>query len=69
MTADDMLKAAWSAALRGDMAERDRLCALMKIQLEAETRARAIATVLASDFMVDAKGVAYRSVDIYAAGN
>jgi hypothetical protein len=28
MSVDDCLKAAWQALLRGDTAERDRLCAL-----------------------------------------
>jgi hypothetical protein len=31
MTIEDCVRAAWAALMRGDYAERDRLCALAKI--------------------------------------
>jgi hypothetical protein len=38
LTADDCLRAAWQALLRGDAAERDRLCALAENLIKAGDR-------------------------------
>jgi hypothetical protein len=38
MTAQDCLRAAWQALLRGDTAERDRLCGLANNVLNASER-------------------------------
>jgi hypothetical protein len=40
MSPDDCLKAAWNALLRGDLAERDRMCDLAKNLMNAGERVR-----------------------------
>lgn len=55
----DSLKAAFAALLEGDTAERDRLCRLAEMQMQAEARSAALAQVLGTDFYVSADGTAY----------
>jgi hypothetical protein len=61
-TSSDGLKAAMSALLRGDAAERDRLVERTKRLLEAEDYAARIERVLSVDFYVRADGVAISTV-------
>ena len=59
MTTDDHMRAAWSALLRGDTAERDRQCDLAKaalIEEEREEVIRAATRVMSVDFYVKADG-------------
>ncbi len=42
MTAEEYLKMAWDALLRGDLAERDRLCDLSLRTFDEEERLRAL---------------------------
>lgn len=53
-----------AALMRGDTAERDRLCRRAEVLLNAEAKSRALAMVMAVDFMVDSKGTAYRTRDL-----
>lgn len=57
-TSDECMKAAWQAILRGDYAERDRLCERAKSLIEAEQTASAIQRMLAVDYYVTASGTA-----------
>ena len=68
-TAESSLKAAFAALLRGDTAERDRLCQRAEVQHQAEARSRAIAKVLATDFYVNQRGTVYPSRAVFEAGN
>ena len=51
-TTEDCMKAAWQAILKGDYAERDRLCERAKILLEAENNAYKVERALSVDFYV-----------------
>jgi hypothetical protein len=57
-TAEDCLRAAMRALLRGDLIERDRLCKRGERLLEAENLADATTRVLAVDFYVTRDGSA-----------
>ena len=56
-TSEECMKGAWQAILRGDYAERDRLCDRARILMEAEKLAGAMQRVLAVDFYVTGRGV------------
>lgn len=59
---DDAMHGAWSALLRGDYAERDRLCAEANKALQVEKigeLAAATVRVMAIDFYVTKTGIAY----------
>jgi hypothetical protein len=60
-TSDACLKGAWDALLKGDTAERDRLCERAKMLMEAEKMANAIEKVMSIDFYVKPNGVAISS--------
>lgn len=60
-TSEGCLKGAWAAILRGDYAERDRLCDRAKTLVEAERVANAIERVLLVDFYVSTDGRAVSS--------
>lgn len=55
-TAKDCLRDAMQAILRGDYAERDRLCKRAQALLAAEDHAAAIERVMAVDFYVTRRG-------------
>jgi hypothetical protein len=55
-TSDDCLRGAWAALIRGDTAERDRLCDRARSLMEAEGLARATEKVLSVDFYVKLDG-------------
>ena len=57
-TSTSTLQAAFAALLRGDTAERDRLCERASVLIVAEERASAMQRVLSIDFYVTASGVA-----------
>lgn len=57
-TSEGCMKSAFSAILRGDYAERDRLCARARALMEAEHHADAVERVLFVDFYVNSLGVA-----------
>lgn len=72
VSADDSLPQAWAALLRGDTAERDRICAIAEKGLQREEmdeEARAVAKVLSIDFYVKADGTAISTRRMYAAAN
>ena len=55
------MKAAFDALLRGDRAERDRLCARAEKLLAAETHGAKVQKALTIDFYVNRRGTAYSS--------
>ena len=57
-TSSDCLRAAFQAILRGDYAERDRLCERAKKLEEAERYAHAVEKIAAVDFYVTPLGIA-----------
>jgi hypothetical protein len=72
MNSEEYLSAAFQALLRGDTAERDRLCKEAERALKQEEmneRARAVAKVLSVDFYVKIDGTAISSKVMYAAAN
>jgi hypothetical protein len=58
-TSEKCMKGAWQAILRGDYAERDRLCDRARLLIEAEKQAGAMQRVMAVDFYVTDRGVAF----------
>ncbi len=56
-TSTACLKGAFEALLRGDFAERDRLCDRAKKLMEAESLSEAVERVLSADFYVTRAGV------------
>ena len=60
-TSEAALKGAFEALLRGDLAERDRLCDRAEALIKAEQRSSAIESVLSVDFYVDTRGRAVSS--------
>ena len=67
MNSGDYLRAAWAATIRGDTAERDRLCELGKIALRAEERSariRSMSGIMQVDFYVTKSGVAFSTKDM-----
>lgn len=56
-TAKECLQAAFQATIRGDYAERDRLCKRGATLADAEHHAAAVERVLAVDFFVTARGI------------
>lgn len=64
MSQRNYLAEAFQAILRGDYAERDRLCDLAEAQIRIEARDRALAKVLAVDFFVRANGTVILSRDV-----
>lgn len=57
-TSGDCMRAAFQAILRGDYAERDRLCERSKTLIAAERYSNAVEKVLAIDFYVTGQGTA-----------
>jgi hypothetical protein len=55
-SSEGCLRGAWDAILRGDYAERDRLCERGKALADAEDHARAVETVMSRDFYVTPSG-------------
>lgn len=58
ITAQECLRLAMAALLRGDLAERDRLCERGARLIDAEDRAARVQRALEVDFYVTARGVA-----------
>ncbi len=56
-TSEGCLRAAYQALLRGDTAERDRLCKRAEALLQAEHYASAVERLLAKDFYITPSGV------------
>jgi len=56
-TSEDCIRGAWQALLRGDLAERDRLCARVKQLIEAERYNDAVERIMSVDFYVTSQGV------------
>jgi hypothetical protein len=72
MNSEQCLKAAMQALLRGDIAERDRLCDAAEKATqreEMEEKARATAKILTVDFYVHADGRAVETKKMYAAAH
>lgn len=67
-TAKDCLQGEFAALLRGDTAERDRLCARAERLIEVEQYADAVERVLDTNFYVTAGGVAIPSATLAKAG-
>lgn len=65
-TSDGCMKAAFQAILRGDYAERDRLCARAKALIAAEGEAAAVERVLSADFYVSRNGIAIPTLKMAA---
>jgi hypothetical protein len=63
-TSADCIRAAWTALTKGNKAERDRLLDRAKLLLAAEENSSAVQRVLAVDFYVTARGVAYPSINM-----
>lgn len=61
-TSSDCLRSAFAAILKGDAAERDRLCRRAAVLMTAEKQADAIEAVLRVDFYVKSNGVAISSL-------
>lgn len=61
------MKAAFQAILRGDYAERDRLCERAKVLIAAEGAATAVERVLSADFYVSRNGIAIPTLKMAAA--
>lgn len=55
-TSEGCLRSAFQALLRGDTAERDRLCERAKILLKTEQHAAAVERVMQKDFYVTRAG-------------
>lgn len=58
-TAKECLAGAFQAILRGDYAERDRLCERGRVLTEIEDYAYRIERVMQADFYVNTRGTAY----------
>ena len=67
-TTEDCLRGAFAALLRGDTAERDRLCARAERLVEAEQYADAVERVLDTNFSVTPGGVAIPVATLAKAG-
>lgn len=65
-TSDGCMKAAFQAILRGDYAERDRLCERAKSLIAAEDHAAAVERVLSADFYVSRNGIAIPTLKMAA---
>ena len=61
-TSEECLKNAFSAILRGDYAERDRLCDRAKALMQAEEHAAKVERVMSADFYVTSAGKVYPTV-------
>ncbi len=66
-TSDGCMRLAFQAILRGDTAERDRLCERARVLIAAEGQAEAVERVLAVDFYVTRAGVVVPTTRMAAA--
>lgn len=65
-TSDGCMRMAFQATLRGDYAERDRLCERAKVLIAAEGEAAAVERVLSADFYVSRTGIAIPTLKMAA---